>query len=163
MDPFQNALFVLFVFLRRFLSLISFRQYSPTAQDEVWKTLSVWGAQYSDVVYAQFLRKPILVLKSLQAAQDLIKKKNAIYSDRSHFTLHVDMKVYRASVNICVARQEHLTALAGSGYPVWSPTCGMESASASTGSGSTQACRTRARPRTSGPCVSAKRTSFSQG
>ncbi|OBZ74506.1 O-methylsterigmatocystin oxidoreductase [Grifola frondosa] len=46
-----------------------------------------WGRQYGDVVYAKLFRTPALVLNSKEAAQDLLEKKSAKYSDRPDFIL----------------------------------------------------------------------------
>ena len=43
-----------------------------------------------DVVFARLFQKPVIILNSLRAAQDLLEKKGAIYSDRPHMTMHVD-------------------------------------------------------------------------
>lgn len=40
-----------------------------------------------DVVYLQVFRQPIVVLNSLEAAQDLLDKRSHIYSDRPNFVL----------------------------------------------------------------------------
>ncbi|KAL6308004.1 hypothetical protein BKA93DRAFT_30809 [Sparassis latifolia] len=77
-------------------------------KNEIWKALRAWGVQYGehfrflfsvseqnagDVVFARFLGTRVLVVNSLQAAQDLMDKKSSIYSDRPRFTLHVELQV----------------------------------------------------------------------
>lgn len=44
-----------------------------------------------DVVYLKVLRQPMLILNSLEAAQDLLDKRSAIYSDRPNFVLLNDL------------------------------------------------------------------------
>ncbi|KAI0819811.1 cytochrome P450 [Trametes gibbosa] len=51
------------------------------------KTLGEWTKQYGDVVYAKLFQRPILVLNSLRAAQDLLEKKSSKYSGRPRLIL----------------------------------------------------------------------------
>ncbi|OBZ78535.1 O-methylsterigmatocystin oxidoreductase [Grifola frondosa] len=46
-----------------------------------------WGKQYGDVSFAHLFHTPTLILNSLQAAQDLMDKRSAKYSDRPRFVL----------------------------------------------------------------------------
>ena len=73
-----------------------------------FKTFHRWGKRYGaytlhivvgimllmqlvgDLVFVRLFQKPVVILNSLRAAQDLLEKKGAIYSDRPHMTLHVD-------------------------------------------------------------------------
>ncbi|KAJ7206267.1 cytochrome P450 [Mycena pura] len=47
-----------------------------------------WAKTYGDVVYLELPGKSIVLLDSLQAAEDLLDKRSAIYSDRPPFTLY---------------------------------------------------------------------------
>lgn len=66
------------------------------------KLYAQWGAQYGkrarpwcgtiskpiivgDVIYAKFLRQPVIILNSAQAALDLMEKRGAKYSGRPRF------------------------------------------------------------------------------
>ncbi|KAF9807410.1 hypothetical protein IEO21_08237 [Rhodonia placenta] len=52
-----------------------------------FKTFTEWGSIYGDVVYARLCRKHFVILNSLRAAQDLMEKRGAIYSDRPELVL----------------------------------------------------------------------------
>ncbi|KAJ6533878.1 hypothetical protein DFH09DRAFT_846888, partial [Mycena vulgaris] len=47
-----------------------------------------WAKTYGDVVYLQIPGGSIIVLDSLQAAEDLLDERSAIYSDRPNFPLY---------------------------------------------------------------------------
>ncbi|OBZ74478.1 O-methylsterigmatocystin oxidoreductase [Grifola frondosa] len=49
------------------------------------QTLASWGKIYGDVIFAKFFQTPALVLNSRNAAEDLLEKKSAKYSDRPRF------------------------------------------------------------------------------
>ncbi|KAI0705960.1 cytochrome P450 [Cerioporus squamosus] len=51
------------------------------------KTFAEWTKQYGDVVYAKIFRRPVLVLGSLRAAQDLLERKSGNFSDRPRLIL----------------------------------------------------------------------------
>ncbi|KAI0351242.1 cytochrome P450 [Trametes cingulata] len=51
------------------------------------KTFADWAKLYGDVVYAKLFQRPILVLNSLRAAQDLLEKKSSKYSGRPRLIL----------------------------------------------------------------------------
>ncbi|KAH9856163.1 cytochrome P450 [Lenzites betulinus] len=51
-----------------------------------------WGKEYgSDLVYVKLLRKPTIVLNTIEAAKDLLDKRSAKYSDRPSMILHTEM------------------------------------------------------------------------
>ncbi|KZT69366.1 cytochrome P450 [Daedalea quercina L-15889] len=50
--------------------------------DYLHYTFSEWSQLYGDVVYMSVLGREVVVLSSLAAAQDLLDKRSAIYSDR---------------------------------------------------------------------------------
>lgn len=52
-----------------------------------FKTFTGWGNVYGDVVYAQLFQQPLVIIGSLRAAQELMEKRGAIYSDRPRFVL----------------------------------------------------------------------------
>ncbi|KAI8992776.1 cytochrome P450 [Trametes punicea] len=51
------------------------------------KTFGEWAKRYGDVVYAKLFLRPLLVLNSLHAAQDLLEKRSSKYSDRPRLVL----------------------------------------------------------------------------
>ncbi|KAI0363937.1 cytochrome P450 [Pilatotrama ljubarskyi] len=51
------------------------------------KTFADWAKLYGDVVYAKLFQRPVLVLNSLRAAQDLLEKKSSKYSGRPRLIL----------------------------------------------------------------------------
>ncbi|OSD03845.1 cytochrome P450 [Trametes coccinea BRFM310] len=51
------------------------------------RTFAEWAKLYGDVVYAKLFRRPILVLNSLRAAQDLLEKRGSKYSSRPRLVL----------------------------------------------------------------------------
>ncbi|OBZ74507.1 O-methylsterigmatocystin oxidoreductase [Grifola frondosa] len=55
------------------------------------KTFAEWGRRYGDVVFARLFRTPVLILNSVQAAQDLMDKRGFKYSDRPRFVLLVEL------------------------------------------------------------------------
>jgi len=61
----------------------------PTKHME--RKFAEWGKIYGDVVYTRFLQTPVVILNSLEAAQDLLDKRSAKYSDRPPITLLSDL------------------------------------------------------------------------
>ncbi|KAF5386287.1 hypothetical protein D9757_008622 [Collybiopsis confluens] len=59
-----------------------------TSPEEVFAR---WTDNYGDIVYLKVLHQPILILNSVAAAQDLLEKRSAIYSDRPQFVLLNEM------------------------------------------------------------------------
>ncbi|PCH43316.1 cytochrome P450 [Wolfiporia cocos MD-104 SS10] len=60
-------------------------QLSPTYMQ---KQLTEWKLKYGDIIYARLFQKPVIILNSVQSAQDLLDKKSSIYSDRPHTILY---------------------------------------------------------------------------
>ncbi|KAJ6533886.1 cytochrome P450 [Mycena vulgaris] len=58
----------------------------PSAKDPL--VFHEWAETYGDVMYPQIPGQSIIVLDSLQAAEDLLDKRSAIYSDRPNFPLY---------------------------------------------------------------------------
>ncbi|EJF56159.1 cytochrome P450 [Dichomitus squalens] len=58
---------------------------------EPWHVFYKWARQYGvnsgEVVYLQVLGRPVVLLNSVQACNDLFEGRHAIYSDRPHFPL----------------------------------------------------------------------------
>ena len=73
----------------------SFGEYSKFSarEDGSLKAFGVLGA--GDVVYAKIFRRPLLVLNSLRAAQDLLEKKSANFSDRPRLILLAELYVFQ--------------------------------------------------------------------
>ncbi|KAH9930559.1 cytochrome P450 monooxygenase [Amylocystis lapponica] len=56
-----------------------------SADGALQKIFMKWGAHYGGLIYARFFRTPVIVINSLEIAQDLLTKKSAIYSGRPYF------------------------------------------------------------------------------
>ncbi|KAF9256203.1 cytochrome P450 [Marasmius fiardii PR-910] len=61
----------------------------PTINPE--HTFTNWSAVYGDVVYLQIFQQPMVLLNTFEAAQDLLEKRSAIYSDRPRFVLFSEL------------------------------------------------------------------------
>lgn len=55
------------------------------------ETFTEWGAVYGDVVHLKVFSQSTIVLSSIQAAQELLERRSAIYSDRPRFVLLAEM------------------------------------------------------------------------
>ncbi|KAJ7510537.1 cytochrome P450 [Mycena galericulata] len=47
-----------------------------------WLTYAEWRKTYGDIIFLNVLRNPILVINSVEAAQELLEKRSSIYSSR---------------------------------------------------------------------------------
>ncbi|KAI0364043.1 cytochrome P450 [Pilatotrama ljubarskyi] len=56
-----------------------------------YKTFAKWSEVHGDVVYVQLLRKPTVILNTIEAARDLLDKRSTKYSDRPSMILHSEM------------------------------------------------------------------------
>lgn len=56
-----------------------------------FKTFTEWGKTYGDLVYASLFQQPLIIVNSVRAAQHLMEKRGAIYSDRPRFVLLDDI------------------------------------------------------------------------
>lgn len=59
-----------------------------------WETFAKWRKEYGDVVYANVLGKPILVLNSDKACVDLLDKRSANYSDRPRMVMFAELMCF---------------------------------------------------------------------
>ncbi|KAI0742440.1 cytochrome P450 [Daedaleopsis nitida] len=84
--PVSLAAFLL-VLLRFAFSKRLLRPSPPLPADYQEKTFAEWTQQFGDVVFAKIFRRPVLVLGSLRAAQDLLEKKSGNFSDRPRLIL----------------------------------------------------------------------------
>ncbi|KAG8851585.1 hypothetical protein FRB91_007652 [Serendipita sp. 411] len=55
------------------------------------ETFTSWGKQYGDIVYVNLAGIPMVVLNSIEAAEDLAGKRMAIYSGRPYTTMANDL------------------------------------------------------------------------
>ncbi|KAI0632690.1 cytochrome P450 [Trametes polyzona] len=55
------------------------------------RTFAEWANHYGDVVYAKLFQRPVLVLNSLRAAQDLLEKRSKKYSSRPRLILLAEL------------------------------------------------------------------------
>lgn len=58
-----------------------------TPKSRVWARWHAWAKEYGPVVYLNMLGQPIVILNSAKAAQDLLARRGAIYSDRPRLVL----------------------------------------------------------------------------
>jgi len=56
-----------------------------------WLTYEKWRKTYGDMIFLNVFKNPILVLNSVEATQDLLDKKGAIYSSRPVRTMQADL------------------------------------------------------------------------
>ncbi|KUI60056.1 Fumitremorgin C synthase [Cytospora mali] len=56
-------------------------------KSRVWLQWHAWGKKYGPVVFLNMLGQPIVILHSAKAAQDLLARRGAIYSDRPRLVL----------------------------------------------------------------------------
>ncbi|KNZ73921.1 O-methylsterigmatocystin oxidoreductase [Termitomyces sp. J132] len=56
-----------------------------------WLAYNKWRKKYGDLIYLDVFRNPMLVLNSLEAAQELLEKKGAIYSSRPVRTMQAEL------------------------------------------------------------------------
>ncbi|KAH9916560.1 cytochrome P450 [Epithele typhae] len=55
------------------------------------QTFAEWGKQYGEVVYAKIFQRPVLILNTLRAAQELLEKKSSNFSDRPRLILLAEL------------------------------------------------------------------------
>ncbi|KAF8209421.1 cytochrome P450 [Mycena galopus ATCC 62051] len=53
----------------------------------MWETFSEWAGLYGDIVYFRIIGRHFIVLNTAQAANDLLVKRSALYSDRPRFVM----------------------------------------------------------------------------
>ncbi|KAK6988057.1 cytochrome p450 [Favolaschia claudopus] len=60
--------------------------------DSPWKSYANWSKQYaSDIIHLDLAGTSVIILSSVQAIEDLLEKRSAIYSDRADFPMMVDL------------------------------------------------------------------------
>lgn len=59
--------------------------------EDEYKVFSAWQKKYGDVISLTVLGKPLIILNSPKAAQDMLNKKSSIYSSRPHYTMACDL------------------------------------------------------------------------
>ncbi|KAI0744945.1 cytochrome P450 [Earliella scabrosa] len=64
------------------------------------KKLAEWGRQYGDIVFARFFRTPAIILNSREAAEELLEKRSAKYSDRPRFILLNEIMKWDSVINM---------------------------------------------------------------
>ncbi|KAI0692349.1 cytochrome P450 [Cerioporus squamosus] len=63
-------------------------------------TLAEWGRKYGDIVFAKFFRTPAIILNSREAAEELLEKRSAKYSDRPRFILLNEIMGWDSVINM---------------------------------------------------------------
>ncbi|KZT69378.1 cytochrome P450 [Daedalea quercina L-15889] len=61
-------------------------------------TFMQWATQYGDVVYAEFFGKPMVILSSVKAVNDLLEKRSAKYSSRPYLRYYLDLVGWTGNV-----------------------------------------------------------------
>ncbi|KAG8835163.1 hypothetical protein FRC17_005021 [Serendipita sp. 399] len=56
-----------------------------------FETFTSWGRQYGDIVYINILGKSMVILNSIEAAEDLAGKRMSVYSGRPYSTMSNDL------------------------------------------------------------------------
>ncbi|KAG8770645.1 hypothetical protein FS842_002447 [Serendipita sp. 407] len=56
-----------------------------------YETFTSWGKQYGDVVYISLAGIPMVILNSLEAAEELAGKRAAVYSGRPYARMGLDL------------------------------------------------------------------------
>ena len=56
-----------------------------------WLGFTEWAKEYGDIVHVQAFGKHVVILNSIEAVEDLLEQKSAIYSDRPRFPLLVEL------------------------------------------------------------------------
>lgn len=57
----------------------------------IWLQWQEWSKTYGPVIYLNMLGQPIVILHSAKAAQDLLARRGAIYSDRPRLVLAAEL------------------------------------------------------------------------
>ncbi|KAI0092608.1 cytochrome P450 [Irpex rosettiformis] len=63
-----------------------------------WETYAQWSQTYGDIMSLQVLGQPIIILSSPKAANDLLDKRSAIYSDRPRLEMAGEIVGYANSI-----------------------------------------------------------------
>ena len=56
-----------------------------------WIGYNEWAKEYGDVIHTQVLGRHYIILNSIEAAEDLLEKRSAIYSSRPRLTMIVEL------------------------------------------------------------------------
>ena len=70
----------------------------------MWLTFSEWSNKYGDVVHLNLLGRHIIILDSLTSVKDLMDGRSAIYSDRPHVPMVMDLQVF-SSLHVLISAQ----------------------------------------------------------
>lgn len=62
-------------------------------KDYWWLKFAEWSKQYGDVVHLNVLGQHIVILDSVEATKELLDRRSAIYSDRPHMPMVIDLYV----------------------------------------------------------------------
>ncbi|KAF8578222.1 cytochrome P450 [Ramaria rubella] len=56
-------------------------------KDKAWETYGRWAKVYGDVIHVSIFGRPIIILNTYRAVNDLLERKSSIYSSRPHLTM----------------------------------------------------------------------------
>jgi hypothetical protein len=59
-----------------------------------WVGYNDWAKEYGDLIHTQVFGQHYILLNSLEAAEDLLEKRSAIYSSRPRLPMIVELCVY---------------------------------------------------------------------
>nr|QPL17769.1 cytochrome P450 [Wolfiporia cocos] len=68
--------------------------------DYQYKAFTEWSKVFGDLIFLRLFRKAALIINSTQAAQDLLEKRGAKYSDRPYFILFSELIQFEPNVTI---------------------------------------------------------------
>ena len=60
-------------------------------KDYWWLTFKNWSKQHGDIVHLNVLGQHIVILDSVEAVKELLDRRSAIYSDRPHMPMVMDL------------------------------------------------------------------------
>ncbi|KAF8891877.1 cytochrome P450 [Infundibulicybe gibba] len=56
-----------------------------------WLTYTEWAKVYGEIVYVEALGKPLVILNTLSAAQEILEKRSSIYASRPNLVMANDL------------------------------------------------------------------------
>jgi hypothetical protein len=59
----------------------------------MWTTFADWSKNYGDIVHVEVFGQHIVVLNTMEIVKDLLDSRSAVYSDREHTTMFMELCV----------------------------------------------------------------------
>ncbi|KAJ7479154.1 cytochrome P450 [Mycena latifolia] len=70
-----------------------------------WETYMAWSKEYnSDILHLDLAGKSLIVLSSVEATEDLLEKRSAIYSDRARLPMLTELMGWDFNIGVCRTR-----------------------------------------------------------